>query len=184
MWDIVAVGMGVAMNCIALLFAVVTVMLTACGGESNDGGWFGSVHALDHKGPRGMHGDPSGTAAGIKQLLRYDANKDGSVTRAEMENGLHADFNSLDIDHNGKLDAGEARNENERRYKEDGPQYSPLIDWNQDGLIDFGEFAGTVHSLFDQLDKEHTGVLTPHELRAPRGPTLEVPQKPVNQRGG
>ena len=166
-----------------LLAAAAAVLLAGCGGH---GGWFGGGDNdfRGRGGPRGMHGDPSGTAAGIKQLLRYDANKDGTLTRAEMEAGLKADFAALDADHSGALTADEARTENDRRYKEDGTQYSPLLDWNQDGVIDFNEFANTARSLFDQLDRDHDGELSPSELKTPHGPTLEEQKKPAQgQRG-
>jgi Ca2+-binding EF-hand superfamily protein len=162
-----------------LLAAAAAILLTSCGGH---GSWFGGDDDNDFRGrggPRGIHGDPTGTAAGIKQLLRYDANKDGTLTRAEMEAGLKAYFAALDKDHSGTLTAAEASAENERRYKEDSTQYSPLLDWNQDGAIDFNEFANTARSLFDQLDRDHDGELSPSELKTPHGLTLEEQKKPA-----
>lgn len=125
-----------------------------------------------------MHGDPSGTTAGITQMRRFDANKDGTVTRAELDGALKADFAALDKNHDGKLDGDEVRAENDRRYAESGTQYSPLLDWNQDGVIGFGEFANAPRSLFEQLDEDHDGVLSPSELKPPRGPTLEDKPQP------
>src|SRR5262249_1041227 len=129
-------------------------------------------------GPRGMRADPSGTAAAIKQLLRYDADKDGQVTRAEMEAGLRPDFAALDKNPDGKLNRDEVHEEKARCYKEDWPEYSPLLDWNQDGYIDFKEFASTLRSIFDQLDKNHDNVLDETELKMPHGPTLEEHHRP------
>ena len=164
------------MKPIAALAAVSLVLfLTGC---SSDDDWGNEHHPFGARGPRGMHGDPSGTAAGIKQLQSYDANKDGTLTRAEMETQLKKDFALIDKDHNGKLDAGETHAENDRRYAESGTQYSPLLDWNQDGVIDYGEFAGGMRSLFDQLDDDRDGVLSPSELKPPHGPTLEEKPQP------
>jgi hypothetical protein len=129
-------------------------------------------------GLRAVRGDPSGIAAGIKQMQSYDANKDESVTRAEMETQLKKDFRAADGNANGTLDAEEVRAENARRYSASGTQYSPLLDWNQDGLVDYSEFAGATRSLFDQLDRDGDGVLSGSELRPPRGPVLEKPSKP------
>lgn len=170
-------------NCLFIAAATATLLLTSCGGH---GGWFGGGDSdfQSRGGARGMREDPTGTASGIKQLLRYDANKDGTLTRAEMEVGLKADFEALDKDHSGTLTASEASIENQRRYKEDGPQYSPLIDWNQDGVIDFNEFANTARSLFDELDRNHDGELSPDELKTPRGPALEEQKKPAQGRRG
>ncbi len=173
------------MKRIAILAAAAAALLLAgCGGSS--GGWFGGDSGSENRGhgQRGMHADPTGTAAGIKQLLRYDANKDGTLMRAEMDAGLKAEFAALDADHSGKLTPDEVRAENERRYKAEGTQYSPLLDWNQDGFIDFGEFASTMRSLFDQLDRDHDGELSGSEIKPPHGPTLEEQKKPAQgQRG-
>ena len=153
------------------------LLLTGCGGQY---GFLGGHHSGEYRGPpRGMHGDPSGTTAGIAQMLRYDANKDGMVTRAEMDGALKADFAALDKDHNGRLEGEEVREENDRRYKESGTQTSPLLDWNQDGGVDFNEFAGGLRSLFDQLDEDHDDVLSGKELKPPRGPKLEEERQPT-----
>lgn len=104
-------------------------------------------------------------------LLNYDANHDGTVTRAEMEAGLRHDFAAADANHDGRLDPDEARAVNQQRLSEDQSTASPLVDWNQDGFIQFDEFATTDRSLFDQLDRNGDGKLSPDELR-PQTPHL------------
>ena len=162
------------MKRIAFLF-VGTFLLANCGYSVFGGGDSGPYSGP----PRGMHGDPSGTAAGITQMRRFDANKDGMVTRAELDGALKTDFAALDKNHDGKLDGEEVRAENDRRYGESGTQYSPLLDWNQDGVIGFGEFANAPRSLFEQLDEDHDSVLSPSELKPPRGPKLEDERRPT-----
>lgn len=115
-------------------------------------------------------------------LLAYDANHDGSVTRAEMEAGLRADFAKADKDHNGTLDLEEVRAVNEARWKADASTASPLVDWNHDGVVDFTEFAGTARSLFDELDRDGNGVLSPQELRNMR-PAAKPQKKRANPMG-
>jgi hypothetical protein len=46
-----------------------------------------------------------------------------------------------------------------------------LVDWNHDGCIDYTEFSAAPYSLFDQMDRNRDGKLTPQELnpRAKRG---------------
>jgi Ca2+-binding EF-hand superfamily protein len=102
-------------------------------------------------------------------LDRY-SDKNGTVTRAAMEAGLRADFAKADVDHDGCLDADEARAVNEERWQEDESAASPLIDFQHNGCIDFDEFAATPRSLFDQLDKNGDGKLTPEELHPGRKP--------------
>ena len=108
----------------------------------------------------------------IEILLRYDANHDGTVTRAEMEAGLRADFAAADTNHDGHLDEDETRAVNQKRWSENASTASPLVDWNHDGVVDFDEFAATARSLFDEMDKDGDGKLTPKELH-PYGPAAK-----------
>jgi hypothetical protein len=101
-------------------------------------------------------------------LLRYDANNDRQVTRAEMEAGLKAQYAAADTNHDGKLTSDEVQAENQRRWSQEGPQSSPLMDWNQDGNVDFEEFSGAVHSLFIAVDRNKDDVVTVKELQSPR----------------
>jgi hypothetical protein len=97
-------------------------------------------------------------------LLRFDANHDGSVTRAELEAGLKADFAFADKNGDGRLDPAEVRAVNDQRLRDEGSTATPLIDWNRDGFVDFNEFAAAARSLFDQMDTNGDGVLSPAEL--------------------
>jgi hypothetical protein len=101
-------------------------------------------------------------------MLEKYADKAGVVTRAGMEAGLRADFTAADKNRDGCLDADEVRPINEERWKEDASTASPLIDFRHNGCIDFDEFAATPRSLFDQLDKNGDGKLTPKELHPGR----------------
>jgi hypothetical protein len=103
-------------------------------------------------------------------MLEKYADKTGVVTRAAMEAGLRADFAEADKNHDDCLDADEVRPINEARWKEDASTASPLIDFRHNGCIDFDEFAATPRSLFDQLDKNGDGKLTPKELHPGRAP--------------
>lgn len=121
-------------------------------------------------------------------LLQYDADHDGTLTRAEMEAGAHAAFARADTNHDGHLDEDEVRAVNQQRWKEDASTASPLVDWNHDGYVDFNEFAATPRSLFAQLDANGDGTLSPVELKAGRAgpPTPEQERKrgPRGERGG
>ena len=98
-------------------------------------------------------------------LLRYDSNKDGNVSRAEMNEGLKKEFAADDTNQDGALDAKEVAAINQTRWSADASATSPLIDWNNDGVVSLREYSGTIHSLFDDFDKDGDGVLTPEELR-------------------
>lgn len=101
----------------------------------------------------------------VEMLLRYDFNHDGSITRSEMEQGLLADFTAADTNHDGRLDPDEVRAVNQMRWSRDASTTSPLVDWNHDGYVDFDEFAAAPRSLFDQLDTDGNGILSPAELK-------------------
>jgi hypothetical protein len=110
------------------------------------------------------HGEqPKQWHPAVNMLIKY-AGKDGTVTRAELDAGLRADFAKADYKHKGCLDDDEARAVNEQRFAEDQSAASPLVDLKQQGCIDFYEFADTPRSLFDELDVDGNGILTPKEL--------------------
>lgn len=103
----------------------------------------------------------------VEMLDKY-ADKNGVVTHSALEAGLKADFVLVDIHHTGCLDPETVRQINEARWKQGASTSSPLIDFRHDGCIDFDEFAATPRSLFEQLDKDGNGRLTPNELHPGR----------------
>ncbi|HJU28319.1 MAG TPA: hypothetical protein VJ718_04070 [Candidatus Binataceae bacterium] len=102
------------------------------------------------------------------ELLERYADRNGVVTRAAIEAGLRADFAAADKNHDGCLDAEEARAINEARWKASASTTSPLIDFFHNGCIDFDEFAAEPRSVFEQLDKNGDGRLTPAEMHTGR----------------
>ena len=104
----------------------------------------------------------------IRLMLSFDANSDGTVTRQEMDAALRRQFDTCDTNHDGRIDMREMQAENDRRFRAFGTGASPLIDWNQNGEIEFDEFATTARSVFAELDKDHDGKLDMTELRLPR----------------
>ena len=98
------------------------------------------------------------------ELLDKYADKTGVVTRAAIEAGLRADFGAADKNHDGCLNEEEARAVNEARWKAAASTTSPLIDFLHNGCIDFDEFAAEPRSVFEQLDRNGDGRLTPDEL--------------------
>ena len=121
-------------------------------------------------------------------LLRYDANHDGTVTRDELIRGLKADFAAHDTHRNACLDAEQAAQINQARVDADQSTATPVVDWNQDGCIDYTEFSAAPYSLFDQLDANHDGKLDPKELQRagakPRDPAAADQQEGESRGGG
>jgi Ca2+-binding EF-hand superfamily protein len=111
---------------------------------------------------------PGDVMQSIKMMQAYDTNHDGVITRDEVEEALKREFATVDANGDGRISIQEMQAENDRRWKESGPASSPLIDWSQDGIIDFAEFAGTVRSTFSDMDRNGDGRLEGNELRPPR----------------
>ena len=156
---------------VSMLAIVAAFALTSCGSDTpKPHRWYpnGAPRSEDWHSP-------------VSMLLKYDTNRDGTLTRQELEAGLRAEFNAADKNRSGCLDPAEVREINEQRVKADESAASPLIDWKNNGCIDFDEFATTARSLFEQLDRNGDGKLTPELLhpkkrRVPgEGPPVENP---------
>lgn len=106
-----------------------------------------------------FHGGPSA------QLLRYDANHDGTLTKEELIAGLKAAFDRYDTRHTGCLDATQVAAINQARVARDQSTATLLQDWNQDGCVDLREFSTADFSLFDQFDRNGDGKITPEEFK-------------------
>jgi Ca2+-binding EF-hand superfamily protein len=110
-----------------------------------------------------------GRAYYLRLLMRFDADEDGVLTRTELEAGLRREFDAVDRNGDSVLDAGEIRAADARRRAAGGTAGAgttwPPIDWNNDGSIDFNEFARVSRALFEQLDVAGKGAIT---LAAPR----------------
>jgi EF hand len=106
----------------------------------------------------------------VRSALVYDTNKNGEVTKEEMEAGLSRELATADNNGDGALDLSEMQAENQRRFVTNQSGFSPLIDWNRDGKVDRAEFSTTARSLFAELDVNQNGVLAAEELRIPRAP--------------
>jgi Ca2+-binding EF-hand superfamily protein len=113
-------------------------------------------------------------------LLPYDANQDATVTREELIAGLQAEFSRLDTNHDGCLDADQVSAINQQRLAADQSTATLLQDWNQDGCVDYREFATAAYSLFDELDSNRDGKVTPDEFN-PRPQRALRPQPPAAQ---
>ncbi len=166
---------------IALLVTIpVLVLLAGCGGGQHEQPppW---MRPAEKPRDENYHGGNSA------MLLRYDANHDGTLTRDELISGLKAEFAAHDLKHTGCLDDEQVAQINQQRIDTDQSSATPLVDWNQDGCIDYTEFSAVPYSLFDQLDRDRDGKLTPKELGTPAAKPDDQPdadQAPPAQEPG
>jgi len=142
----------------ALWILPALLLLAACGGAPRNTvpPW---MRPAEKPRDENYHGGNAG------MLLKYDSNKDGILTREELIAGLKAEFATHDTRHNGCLDADQAAQINQDRVDADQSTATPVMDWNQDGCIDYTEFSAAPYSLFDQLDANHDGKLDAKELQ-------------------
>jgi hypothetical protein len=131
---------------------------------------------------------PPGLPPSAALLLRFDGDKDGSVTKDEMEAGLKADYAAADSNSDNCIDAAEVRVENAMRLRRDTSQASPLVDWNLDRCVDLREFSNTAHSYFDLADRTKDGRVSQLELRGPAMPlaprVIPAPAKSTTETAG
>lgn len=156
----------------SLLIVLAALVLAACSGPRQPPPW---MRSAEKPRDENYHG---GNAA---ILLKYDANHDGTLTRAELIAGLKADFAAHDTHHNGCLDADQALAINQERVNEDQSTATPVMDWNQDGCIDYTEYSAAPYSLFDDLDLDHDGKLTPKELERAGAKPKDADAQPADQ---
>jgi len=170
----------------ALVFAGTLAVRAA----SPDDGKMGAGHPMG-MGRMGMHGGHHGAMAGAL-IARYDANNDGSITRAEIDSGLAKDFKAADSDHNGKVSGAEFKAFMEARHAEmmakmekpegakgDGHEGGMMrhgamdpvkhLDWNLDGALTIEEMSAPVRLLAMRLDKDANGTITATDLLKGRG---------------
>lgn len=137
---------------------LVAAALAACSSDPKPGRW----------NPNGTPRDENWHSPSAS-LLKYDRNRDGTLTREELIAGLRSEFATHDTARRNCISPDQAQAINEMRVREDASQATPLVDWNQDSCIDFNEFSGAVLSLFATLDANNDNELSPQELRVRGG---------------
>lgn len=100
-------------------------------------------------------------------LERFDLNKDGQITREEVETVHKARFERFDTDKDGVLSPDEFRSMMAERLDEMAQRAFARMDRNEDGRIEPGEMRNPMH-MFGRLDANWDGVVTEEELRMAR----------------
>lgn len=125
------------------------------------------------------------------RMVQYDSDKDGRVTRLEIDAGITAQFGAADTSADGKLDAAEILRYNDKRKADRRARYEAwkakaaalgrdpgrppsdrdtvdnlrAADWNLDGFITADEFGGKTRALAMRADRNGDGVIDAEELK-------------------
>jgi len=102
---------------------------------------------------------PARTATG---MMRYDANKDGVVDRAEWAAGQEARFKQLDTNGDGKLSPAEL---SPRGDSDKSEALFRRLDTNKDGSVSQAEFLTLADRNFARCDADKDGKITTAECR-------------------
>lgn len=153
---------------------------------------FGYTSIVDAASPGSV--TPRSSAGGDARMIRYDTDKDGRVSRPELDGALAQEFRGVDTNGDGRLDAAEIQRHVEARRadrnakmeawrakaKAQGldPRKPPFDvserdnvdtlrygDWNMDGAITPDEFGGRARSQFMRADRNGDGLITPDEMQ-------------------
>ena len=120
-------------------------------------------------------------------LMKYSTTHDGTLLRTDLVKGLKAEFDGYDTGHTGCIPSDQVTAINEQRIKADQAAATPLIDWKNQGCLDFDEYSATQLSLFDELDTNGDGKLTPEELHPKKKRAHQPPPAAIDEgqgRGG
>ncbi|MDX1454766.1 MAG: EF-hand domain-containing protein [Gammaproteobacteria bacterium] len=116
-------------------------------------------------------------------LRQVDANKDGEISKTEVDAVQARRFAAIDTDGNGEVSRedilAQARERAEERLQRMADMQIDRLDENGDGVVSQEEFNARSDQGFARRDANNDGVLTRGELRpdGPRGPRNERQQR-------
>jgi len=128
-------------------------MLAACAGPRHPG----------PGGPGGPGRRPFSDGVPAAQcLLKPFAARDGSLSRAQLADGVRRVFAAADTNGDGALDVAETRALNESRKS--SCDRSAVIDWSSTGRVGPDAFAARYLTAFERADSDANGIVTAAEM--------------------
>lgn len=120
--------------------------------------------------PRGFHGR-HGMMMGRGDFLgplAMDMQKNGQLTKAELQDAIKKRFDEADTNHDGKLSMDEIKAWRKAQREKREKAAFDRVDTNHDGGLSQSELDGRILARFDQLDTNHDGVISKAEMEAAR----------------
>jgi Ca2+-binding EF-hand superfamily protein len=135
--------------------AIALAAAAFAGASLADGGW-----GRHHGGGWGQHG-----AAGERLFETFDANQDGTLTQAEVDQARQAQLAEFDADGNGSLDLEEYQALWLDAMRERMVDQFQAHDDDGDGMVTAEEFGERFSAIVVRLDDDGDGEVTTEELR-------------------
>eukprot|EP00903_Cladosiphon_okamuranus_P001795 g1793.t1 len=133
------------------------------------------AHKGAHKGERGGRGWGRGHRGGEQRaerlFERFDVNKDGVITQAEIEEVRAQDFAAADTDGNGEISLEEFKAAFMERSNDRMVRAFQFLDSDGDGTVTQAEVDAVANRMFNRLDRDGNGVV--ERVRGNRGQSAE-----------
>jgi Ca2+-binding EF-hand superfamily protein len=115
-------------------------------------------------GAMGMSFGPPGGARLEALLEKFDTNKDGKISRAQIDTVLADQFKKYDTDGDGTLSLTEYQALFNDEMHEAMVRSFQALDRTGDGKVTLDEFEQPIHRLVQHLDRNGTGVIDLNNL--------------------
>lgn len=159
---------------------------TAFGGP-DDGPGHHHPHGFGPDGPG--FGPPEGRGPAAL-LEKFDTNKDGKITKAQIDTVLAAQLKKYDTDGDGTLSLSEYQALFDDQMHDAMVRSFQALNRSGDGKVTADELRAPIDHLVQRLDRNHTGVIGLNQLDGPRvGPDgdrdgPQPPPPPAGQQNG
>ncbi|GLQ05491.1 EF-hand domain-containing protein [Sneathiella chinensis] len=111
----------------------------------------------------GHHGD--GHSRVDRMFERWDTNKDGRLSQAEVPDGRHKYFSRFDSDKDGEITLSEAREAHEKMREARLARFMEKIDTDKDGKVSEAEYTSFAMERFKSADSDSDGALSVEEMK-------------------